>query len=98
MYTGSCGHAYECNKWITGCGNCPQLRNATKFYQVNRTYTLWLKMKNAFDDFDTLKIIFVSQWLKSRASSLLLCKIIILKSLQIELTLKKYFFLVIFNI
>lgn len=67
MYTGSCGYAYECNKWITGCGNCPQLWNATKSYRFDRTHSAWIRMKNAFDGFDTLKIISVSQWVKSRA-------------------------------
>lgn len=67
MYTGSCGHAYECNKWMTGCGNCPQLWNATKSYLFDRTHSAWMKMKNAFEGFDTLKIISVSQWLEDRA-------------------------------
>jgi len=67
MYTGNCGYAYECEKWITGCGNCPQLWNATKSYRFDRTHSSWIRMKNAFDGFDTLKIISVSQWLKSRA-------------------------------
>jgi glycosyltransferase involved in cell wall biosynthesis len=67
MYTGNCGHAYECNKWMTGCGNCPQLWNATKSYRFDCTHSAWIRMKNAFDGFDTLKIISVSQWLKNRA-------------------------------
>lgn len=67
MYTGNCGYAYECVKWMTGCGNCPQLRNSIKSYRFDCTHSAWIRMKNAFDGFDTLKIISVSQWLKSRA-------------------------------
>jgi len=67
LHTGSCGHAYECNKWMTGCGNCPQLWNATKSYLFDSTHSAWMKMKDAFEGFDNLKIISVSQWLQDRA-------------------------------
>ena len=32
MYTGNCGHAYECDKWKSGCGKCPSLRKSTYSY------------------------------------------------------------------
>lgn len=67
MHTGSCGHAYECERWKSGCGNCPQLWLATKSYWLDRTDTAWLKMKNAFQDFENLRIIAVSKWLQDRA-------------------------------
>lgn len=67
MHTGSCGHAYECNKWMTGCGHCPQLWNATKSYFFDRTHTSWEKMRKAFYGFDSLKIVAVSEWLTYRA-------------------------------
>ena len=67
MYTGSCGHAYECQKWKTGCGECPQLWLATKSYWLDRTNTAFWKMKNAFEGFDNLKIVAVSRWLEDRA-------------------------------
>ena len=67
MHTGSCGHAYECEKWKVGCGKCPQLWNATKSYWFDRTNTAWLKMKNSFDGFNNIKIISVSKWLEDRA-------------------------------
>ncbi len=67
MHTGSCGHAYECEKWKEGCGNCPQLWEATKSYYFDRTDKAWLKMKEAFDGFKNLKIVSVSEWLQNRA-------------------------------
>jgi len=67
MYTGSCGHAYECEKWKTGCGNCPQLWIATKSYWFDRTNIAWWKMKNAFEGFEHLQIVAVSRWLEDRA-------------------------------
>lgn len=67
MHTGNCGHALECDKWMTGCGNCPQLKLATKSYFWDRTHNAWLRMKKSFEGFDDLKIISVSQWLEDRA-------------------------------
>jgi putative colanic acid biosynthesis glycosyltransferase len=67
MYTGSCGHAFECENWKTGCGECPQLRAATKSLFFDRTAGAWIKMENAFKGFDQLRITLVSGWLKDRA-------------------------------
>lgn len=67
MYTGSCGHSYECLRWQTGCGDCPQLWLAAKSYWLDRTNTAWQKMKDAFEGFDNLKIVAVSRWLEDRA-------------------------------
>ncbi|WP_169834435.1 glycosyltransferase [Paenibacillus donghaensis] len=67
MHTGSCGHAYECNKWMVGCGECPQLWNATKSYFFDRTSRAWRMMESAFEGFNKLKVVAVSEWLKQRA-------------------------------
>ncbi len=67
MYTANCGHAYECNKWKTGCGHCPRLREETKTLIFDRTHHSWKKMKRAFDQFNTLKVVSVSPWLMERA-------------------------------
>ena len=68
MYTGNCGHALECEKWKTGCGNCPWLKKETKSLFIDRTDTSWKKMKDAFDKFDKdLIVASVSPWLMERA-------------------------------
>lgn len=67
MYTGSCGHALDCEKWKTGCGDCPQLWGATYSYYFDRTATAWRKMKESFKGFDKLVITCVSPWLHDRA-------------------------------
>ena len=67
MYTGNCGHAYECDKWKTGCGKCPSLRKSTYSYTFDRTAFAWKKMKKAFDDFDKLIVTSVSPWLEQRS-------------------------------
>ena len=68
MYTGNCGHAIDCNKWLTGCGECPRLRRETKSLLLDRTHASWEKMKTAFDGFDkNLYVVSVSPWLMARA-------------------------------
>lgn len=67
LHTGTCGYAYECNRWQDGCGNCPQIKSLKMFF--DNTHLAWCKMMNAFDGFDKDKLHFtsVSPWLKSRA-------------------------------
>lgn len=70
LYTGSCGHAYECDKWTKnpGCGNCPILREASDSMFFDNTSSSWIRMKEAFDCFKTENLIFtaVSPWVKTR--------------------------------
>lgn len=67
MYTGSCGHSFDCEKWKTGCGNCPQLWDATYSWFFDRTEEAWIRMNNAFENFDNIIVTTVSPWLTSRA-------------------------------
>lgn len=68
MFTANCSHAFECEKWKSGCGNCPSLYQATKSLFFDRTHKSYKKMKNAFDGFeDFLEVISVSPWLQNRA-------------------------------
>lgn len=69
MYTGSCGHALECEQWMkeSGCKKCPQLKEATGSYLIDRTRAAWHRMKKAFEEFDNLIVVSVSPWLKERA-------------------------------
>lgn len=69
MYTGGCGHALECTKWMNqnGCNNCPMLKEATESYFFDRTHTAWRKMKEVFSGFNNLVVVSVSPWLMDRA-------------------------------
>ena len=68
MYTGNCGHSLACEKWSTGCGKCPRLKQETKSLFFDNTHKSFLKMKRAFEEFDeNLIITSVSPWVKSRA-------------------------------
>lgn len=67
FHTGTCGHAYECNRWHYGCGKCPQASSMKILF--DNTHIAWKTMMNAFDGFDKdrLHITTVSPWLKNRA-------------------------------
>ena len=67
MHTANCGHAYDCEKWKTGCGNCPNARKATGSYFFDRTHHSWIRMKKAFEGFEKLTVVSVSPWLMERA-------------------------------
>lgn len=69
MYTANCGHALDCDKYQSGCGNCIRYRKETKSWLFDRTSKSWKKMKSAFEGFKTLVVTNVSPWLNERASS-----------------------------
>lgn len=69
MYTANCGHSFDCQKWKTGCGNCPRLKKETKSLFFDRTNYSWTKMKKAFNNFLNLRVVSVSPWLMNRAKS-----------------------------
>lgn len=62
-YTGSCAHANECNQWVEGCMECPQLN---KPFLV-RSY--WNRMKSIFSTFHKSVVTSVSPWVMSRSSA-----------------------------
>lgn len=67
MHTANCGYAIDCEKWKSGCGNCPRFKRETGSLIFDRTHKSWLKMKEAFDGFDNLVVTSVSPWLMERA-------------------------------
>ena len=68
MHTANCGYALDCEKWRTGCGNCPRLKQETLSWGIDNTALSYKKMKAAFDGFsDNLRVVSVSPWLEQRA-------------------------------
>jgi len=66
-YTGICGHAFDCEKWLNGCGKCPQIYKDYHSWFFDRTSQEWARKAKAFARFKDLKIVSVSQWLEERA-------------------------------
>jgi len=68
MHTANCGYALDCEKWRTGCGSCPRLRQETLSWGIDNTALSYKKMKAAFDGFRSdLAVVSVSPWLMRRA-------------------------------
>lgn len=66
MYTGKCGHAYECEKWKTECNKCPRLEDYPSSLLLDFTRKMFNDKKRAFEGFDNLTIVTPSQWLAGR--------------------------------
>lgn len=68
LHTGTCGHAYQCNKWKTGCFDCEQ--HQSMHMLLDNTKHAWEKMQQAFAGFNENRIMItsVSPWLESRAA------------------------------
>lgn len=68
MYTANCAHALDCEKWRTGCGKCPRLRQETGSFFFDRTAWSYRRMQEAFRGFEKdLTVVSVSSWLRKRA-------------------------------
>lgn len=68
MHTANCGYAFDCEKWKTGCGQCPRYKQETKSLLFDGTHRSWMLMKRAFEGFGNYLIVTsVSPWLESRA-------------------------------
>lgn len=73
MHTANCGHALDCEKWKTGCGNCPRLKQETRSVLLDRTHESFRRMQNVFEGFDDhLIVTAVSPWLMNRAKQSLI--------------------------
>ena len=69
MYTGGCAHAFDCDKWISGCtGKCPQRnKNLPCSFFFDRSKQNWELMNNALGENPNILVCCVSDWMKNRA-------------------------------
>lgn len=68
MYTANCGHALECERWKSGCGHCPRLKQETRSLLIDSTAYSWNQMRKAFEGEDeNFIVVSVSPWLMQRA-------------------------------
>lgn len=69
FYTGNCPHAFDCDRWLSGCGNCPNRFVATSCKWRDSTAVAWKRMRKAFSGFDRIHAVAVSPWLRERAEN-----------------------------
>lgn len=68
FYTGSCAYAYDCDRWMNGCGSCPQGYAATYCKLGDKSAAAYQKMTQAFDGLEHAAMVSVSPWVSSRAA------------------------------
>ncbi|WP_163350656.1 FkbM family methyltransferase [Desulfovibrio sp. JC010] len=69
-FTGHCAHAFECEKWMHGCGDCPGLSIEPALH-VDSTARLWRNKKQIYDN-SNLVIVCPSQWMKDKVENSIL--------------------------
>ena len=57
MYTGKCGHAGTCERWKTGCGHCPSVRDYPKSLFFDQTARMFSEKSRLLGD---LKAVYVT--------------------------------------
>lgn len=67
LYTGNCTYSFECNKWISGCGNCEKLHKLHISLFFDTTARNFRRMKEAFSKTKHMAVISVSPWVWNRA-------------------------------
>lgn len=68
MYTGKCGHAYECEKFQTECHKCPAIHEYPKSLFMDKTREMYQMKKRVLSDLN-MTIITPSQWLADRVAT-----------------------------
>lgn len=64
LMTGHCACPIGCERWKTGCGNCPDL-NTTPAIPIDSTATNWKRKQSTFAN-SRVHLTTVSSWLKSQ--------------------------------
>ncbi len=66
-YTGKCGYAYECERWKSGCGHCPDVRCYPSSLFFDFTAYMFQQKRELLSGLSRLVITTPSQWLSERA-------------------------------
>lgn len=65
--TGRCAYFFECNRWRTGCGHCPDLRSYPRTF-IDRSAMMWRRKRKLLGGVWSPVIVTPSQWLGNLAS------------------------------
>ena len=65
-YTGKCGYAYDCERWKTGCGNCPQVREYPASFFFDFTKQMFRRKQTQWENLKKVVITTPSGWLADR--------------------------------
>jgi glycosyltransferase involved in cell wall biosynthesis len=70
LLSGHCAHAIDCDRWKTGCGNCPDLQVYPSMKRDATAYN-WRRKKQTYAN-SRLYITTASQWLKKKVEQSML--------------------------
>ena len=68
FYTGNCGYAFECEQWRRGCQKCASPKKAIGSANGAAVRSNWQRMRDAFEGFEKLQLIGVSDWISNRSN------------------------------
>lgn len=81
FFTGKCTHytAVGCDRWQTGCHDCPKLKGDIPSWFFDRTAEMWQEKKALFGAIPRLAVVGVSDWITDEARKSFLKDAAILK-------------------
>ena len=71
-FTGHCSYSFDCERWMTGCGKCPQLSGYPPIPRDATRWELWLK-KQVYSR-SNIVIVTPSKWIYNLAKKSILSK------------------------
>ena len=74
LYTGKCTYYFQekCEKWQTGCGNCPRKGKDNKSWFFDFSLKMWNDKKKNFENIKRLAVVGVSDWTAEHAKKSIL--------------------------
>ena len=75
-FTGRCIYfdSVNCNRWITGCGKCPQINYMPKSWYFDFSAYNWRRKKRLFNSVENMTIVCPSNWLNELTGESFLSK------------------------
>jgi glycosyltransferase involved in cell wall biosynthesis len=71
-FTGRCAHSFSCNRWASGCGQCPHLDYYPES-SADASAGMWLEKKEIYKK-SSVHLISPSRWLKNKVENSLLAE------------------------
>lgn len=90
--TGKCCYYTQlgCNKWMSGCNHCPDIRHGSRPYLLDQSKKMWMDKQKYINAIPNVAIIGVSDWVKDQAERSILRKSKIVKRIYNWIDLKKF--------
>ena len=68
-FTGNCGYFFECNRWQTGCGSCPNIHAYPNSRWFDFSAWMWKRKNALFTAADNKVIVSPSRWMTQQAQA-----------------------------